>query len=44
MTFARSVKEELTRIDSSKSMKLAELSALLHLSGEVVYNKEGAIY
>ena len=41
MTFARSVKEELTRIDSSKSMKLAELSALLHLSGEVVYNKEG---
>jgi hypothetical protein len=41
MTFARSVKEELTRIDSSKSMILAELSALLHLSGEVVYNKEG---
>ncbi|MDD2575335.1 MAG: DNA-binding protein WhiA [Acholeplasmataceae bacterium] len=41
MTFARSVKEELTRIDSLKSMKLAELSALLHLSGEVVYNKEG---
>lgn len=41
MTFARSVKEELTRIGSSKSMKLAELSALLHLSGEVVYNKEG---
>jgi len=41
MTFARSVKEELTGIDSSKSMKLAELSALLHLSGEVVYNKEG---
>lgn len=41
MTFARSVKEELTRIDSSKPMKLAELSALLHLSGQVVYNKEG---
>ena len=41
MTFARSVKEELARLDTSKSLKLSELSALLHLSSELIYNKEG---
>lgn len=41
MTFARSVKEELARLDTVKSLKLSELSALLHLSSELIYNKEG---
>ena len=36
MTFARSVKEELTRLNSEEDQKLAELSALLHINSEIV--------
>ncbi len=36
MTFARSVKEELTRLTNNDSEKLAELSALLHINSEIV--------
>lgn len=36
MTFARNVKEELTRLTVSNGEKLAELSALLHINSEIV--------
>ncbi len=36
MTFARSVKEELTRLTVETDQKLAELSALLHINSEIV--------
>jgi len=40
MTFARSVKEELTRLNSEEDQKLAELSALLHINSEIVIKKQ----
>lgn len=41
MTFARSVKEELIRLNLIKDEKLAELSALLHIQSEIEITSEG---
>ncbi len=45
MTFARSVKEELTRLTVETDQKIAELSALLHINSEIVIkNKQKFIH
>lgn len=41
MTFARSIKEELVHLKRDFQEKLAELSALIQLNGELIINKEG---
>lgn len=43
MTFARSIKEELVHLKRDFHEKLAELSALIQLNGELIINKEGML-
>lgn len=41
ITFARSIKEELVHIKGTKEEKLALVSALLHINGELLISSEG---
>lgn len=41
MTFARSIKEELVHLKTDDDERLAELSALIQLNGELVINNDG---
>ena len=41
MTFARSIKEELVHLKTDDDERLAELSALIQLNGELIINNDG---